>query len=302
MSAASPPPPPDPNRFNPFASTCGSSPSSSSRRPPLLRRSKTVANPESPLRWRREPLADVTNLVLGRRENWTGRLQYAAESDGATNNRLELRGYAAPEFRIVFMLARAAVPNTQRAMSDHPRKDEGEVTNPKHVFNDPRHRRLAGGLPRSATSHSQEEPTSPRSKERRKAHFPGRRQFGALANVLKPRRKEGQGPESHSRPKSRDLSWSDWPIDPDAARRFNEEHKVHDGHEGHEAYYNSDDEDGNREGERSGNPDRRTPLLPPLNRHAPQYARHSATPYRQIVQGEEQRVHGDEEEAQPKWT
>ncbi|BGO90191.1 hypothetical protein NBRC10512_002585 [Rhodotorula toruloides] len=75
MSAASPPPPPDPNRFNPFASTCGSSPSSSSRRPPLLRRSKTVANPESPLRWRREPLADVTNLVLGRRENWTGRLQ-----------------------------------------------------------------------------------------------------------------------------------------------------------------------------------------------------------------------------------
>ncbi|GAA5976490.1 hypothetical protein JCM10908_005518 [Rhodotorula pacifica] len=73
MASASPPPPPDPNRFR-TSPSCGSSSSSPPRN--ALRRSKTVANPESPLRWRREPLVDVTNLVLGRAgREWTGRLQ-----------------------------------------------------------------------------------------------------------------------------------------------------------------------------------------------------------------------------------
>ncbi|BGP14643.1 hypothetical protein JCM10213v2_002592 [Rhodosporidiobolus nylandii] len=72
MSAASPPPPPDPTRNNPFSSpSCGSSPSR-----PALRRAKTLANPESPTTWRREPLVDVTNQVLGREYGQAhGRLQ-----------------------------------------------------------------------------------------------------------------------------------------------------------------------------------------------------------------------------------
>ncbi|KWU44146.1 hypothetical protein RHOSPDRAFT_34373 [Rhodotorula sp. JG-1b] len=73
MASASPPPPPDPNRLR-TSPCCGSSSSSPPRN--ALRRSKTVANPESPLRWRREPLVDVTNLVLGRAgREMTGRLQ-----------------------------------------------------------------------------------------------------------------------------------------------------------------------------------------------------------------------------------
>ncbi|GAA5963900.1 hypothetical protein JCM8115_002751 [Rhodotorula mucilaginosa] len=73
MASASPPPPPDPNRLR-TSPCCGSSSSSPPRN--ALRRSKTVANPESPLRWRREPLVDVTNLVLGRAgRELTGRLQ-----------------------------------------------------------------------------------------------------------------------------------------------------------------------------------------------------------------------------------
>ncbi|GAA5821161.1 hypothetical protein JCM11251_004493 [Rhodosporidiobolus azoricus] len=70
MASASPPPPPDPNRpGNPFRTSC----SSSSPARPALRRSKTLANPESPTTWRREPLVDVTNAVLGREH--LGRLQ-----------------------------------------------------------------------------------------------------------------------------------------------------------------------------------------------------------------------------------
>ncbi|BGP30680.1 hypothetical protein JCM10296v2_002437 [Rhodotorula toruloides] len=186
-------------------------------------------------------------------------------------------------------------------MSNRPHKNGEEATDPKHVFNDPRHRRLAGGLPRSATSHSQEEPTSPRTKEKRKVHVPGQRHLGALASVFKPHRKAGQEPESHNRPKSRDKSWGDWPVDEDAARRIYEEHKVHEGHERHEPSYDSDDEDGNRQDEGSGDPDRRTRLLPPPVRREPSHARHSATPYRQIVQGEQQRVYGNEEDAHQTW-
>ncbi|GAA5884746.1 hypothetical protein JCM6882_005376 [Rhodosporidiobolus microsporus] len=71
MASASPPPPPDPNRpSDPFRSSCSSS---SSPARPALRRSKTLANPESPTTWRREPLVDVTNAVLGREH--LGRLQ-----------------------------------------------------------------------------------------------------------------------------------------------------------------------------------------------------------------------------------
>ncbi|GJN87486.1 hypothetical protein Rhopal_000435-T1 [Rhodotorula paludigena] len=74
MASSSPPPPPDPNRLNPFASGCAGSPASSpSKARPSLRRSKTLANPESPTRWRREPLLDVTNAVLG--AQYLGRLQ-----------------------------------------------------------------------------------------------------------------------------------------------------------------------------------------------------------------------------------
>ncbi|GAA5862547.1 hypothetical protein JCM3774_001054 [Rhodotorula dairenensis] len=81
MASASPPPPPDPNRFH-TSPCCGSSSSSPPRN--ALRRSKTVANPESPLRWRREPLVDVTNLVLGRAgREWTGRLQRLPSVDPA---------------------------------------------------------------------------------------------------------------------------------------------------------------------------------------------------------------------------
>ncbi|GAA6018430.1 hypothetical protein JCM8202_001376 [Rhodotorula sphaerocarpa] len=64
MASESPPPPPDPHRFRP-SPRCGSSSSSSSPPRPSLRRAKTLANPESPRRWRREPLVDVTNRVLG---------------------------------------------------------------------------------------------------------------------------------------------------------------------------------------------------------------------------------------------
>lgn len=64
MASESPPPPPDPHRFRP-SPCCGSSSSSSSPPRPSLRRAKTLANPESPRRWRREPLVDVTNRVLG---------------------------------------------------------------------------------------------------------------------------------------------------------------------------------------------------------------------------------------------
>ncbi|BGP38683.1 hypothetical protein JCM10449v2_002618 [Rhodotorula kratochvilovae] len=70
MASSSPPPPPDPNRLNPFHTGCGAA---TPHRAPALRRSKTLANPESPTRWRREPLTDVTNAVLGR--EGTGRLQ-----------------------------------------------------------------------------------------------------------------------------------------------------------------------------------------------------------------------------------
>lgn len=78
MASASPPPPPDPNRLR-TSPCCGSSSSSPPRN--ALRRSKTVANPESPLRWRREPLVDVTNLVLGRAgREMTGRLQVSSLS------------------------------------------------------------------------------------------------------------------------------------------------------------------------------------------------------------------------------
>ena len=78
MASASPPPPPDPNRLR-TSPCCGSSSSSPPRN--ALRRSKTVANPESPLRWRREPLVDVTNLVLGRAgRELTGRLQVSSLS------------------------------------------------------------------------------------------------------------------------------------------------------------------------------------------------------------------------------
>ncbi|GAA6002108.1 hypothetical protein JCM10207_003080 [Rhodosporidiobolus poonsookiae] len=63
MASASPPPPPDPTKPHGFPS-CGPSSSSPSR--PPLRRAKTLANPESPTRWRRDPLVDVTNHVLAR--------------------------------------------------------------------------------------------------------------------------------------------------------------------------------------------------------------------------------------------
>lgn len=84
--ATSPPPPPDPSR-NPFlSSSCGASSSSSSSKSPrpALRRSKTLANPESPASWRRDPLHDVTNQVLGREREF-GRLQvrlFFFERDG----------------------------------------------------------------------------------------------------------------------------------------------------------------------------------------------------------------------------
>ncbi|GAA5942539.1 hypothetical protein JCM3775_000252 [Rhodotorula graminis] len=71
MASSSPPPPPDPNRLNPFNSGCNASTPSR----PALRRSKTLANPESPTRWTREPLADVTNAVLGREGTASRRLQ-----------------------------------------------------------------------------------------------------------------------------------------------------------------------------------------------------------------------------------
>ncbi|GAA6050805.1 hypothetical protein JCM3770_001655 [Rhodotorula araucariae] len=78
MASSSPPPPPDPNRLNPFRSGCGAS--STPLRAPALRRSKTLANPESPTRWRREPLTDVTNAVVGR-DQGAGRLQRVPISD-----------------------------------------------------------------------------------------------------------------------------------------------------------------------------------------------------------------------------
>lgn len=60
MSSSSPPPPPPPNHnSNPFSNS--HSKASSSR--PNPRRSKTTSNPETS--WRREPLNDVTNYVLG---------------------------------------------------------------------------------------------------------------------------------------------------------------------------------------------------------------------------------------------
>ncbi|GAA5899952.1 hypothetical protein JCM8208_005550 [Rhodotorula glutinis] len=71
MASSSPPPPPDPNRNNPFNSGCNASTPSR----PALRRAKTLANPESPTRWTREPLADVTNAVLGRDGTASRRLQ-----------------------------------------------------------------------------------------------------------------------------------------------------------------------------------------------------------------------------------
>ncbi|GAA5855423.1 hypothetical protein JCM8547_007822 [Rhodosporidiobolus lusitaniae] len=73
MASSSPPPPPDPTRSDPFRTHCGASSSSPSR--PSLRRAKTLANPESPTRWRREVLADVTNAVLGVEYGGLGRLQ-----------------------------------------------------------------------------------------------------------------------------------------------------------------------------------------------------------------------------------
>ncbi|GAA6031703.1 hypothetical protein JCM8097_001943 [Rhodosporidiobolus ruineniae] len=81
MASSSPPPPPDPNRPHPFSPSCGTS-SLPSR--PVLRRSKTLANPESPTTWRREPLLDVTNLVLGRGGEHVGlgRLQRVPLDDG----------------------------------------------------------------------------------------------------------------------------------------------------------------------------------------------------------------------------
>lgn len=88
--ATAPPPPPDPSR-NPFlSSSCGassSSSSSSSKSPrPALRRSKTLANPESPASWRRDPLHDVTNQVLGREREF-GRLQVRLFFSSATETR-----------------------------------------------------------------------------------------------------------------------------------------------------------------------------------------------------------------------
>lgn len=62
MSASAPPPPPDPRHSHHLKSGCSSSPCR-----PAVRRAKTVANPES--QWRREPLTDVTNEVLGRGAN-----------------------------------------------------------------------------------------------------------------------------------------------------------------------------------------------------------------------------------------
>ncbi|GAA5967454.1 hypothetical protein JCM11641_000551 [Rhodosporidiobolus odoratus] len=72
MASSSPPPPPDPTRNNPF----NSPPSCGTPGRPALRRAKTLSNPESPTTWRREPLLDVTNAVLGS-EHWLshGRLQ-----------------------------------------------------------------------------------------------------------------------------------------------------------------------------------------------------------------------------------
>lgn len=76
MASSSPPPPPDPNRPNPFNTGCSGTPAR-----PALRRSKTLANPESPARWTREPLADVTNAVLARERRLPlGRLQVRASS------------------------------------------------------------------------------------------------------------------------------------------------------------------------------------------------------------------------------
>ncbi|GAA5898455.1 hypothetical protein JCM5296_000437 [Sporobolomyces johnsonii] len=67
MASSSPPPPPDPPHFTPLKSGCNSRPSLA------LRRAKTLASPESPTTWRREPLVDVTNEYVGRETG--GRLQ-----------------------------------------------------------------------------------------------------------------------------------------------------------------------------------------------------------------------------------
>ena len=116
MASASPPPPPDPNRLR-TSPCCGSSSSSPPRN--ALRRSKTVANPESPLRWRREPLVDVTNLVLGRAgRELTGRLQVSSPPPLCTS-RITTPQLASPLRRVAFfrMRARPDAPVHQRRRS-----------------------------------------------------------------------------------------------------------------------------------------------------------------------------------------
>lgn len=62
MSSSSPPPPPPNPHSSHFNSKCSGS---SSPTRPNPRRSKTTSNPETS--WRREPLNDVTNEILGGR-------------------------------------------------------------------------------------------------------------------------------------------------------------------------------------------------------------------------------------------
>ncbi|PRQ77976.1 hypothetical protein AAT19DRAFT_9044 [Rhodotorula toruloides] len=191
-------------------------------------------------------------------------------------------------------------------MSPNPSGGQESVTNPKHIFDNPRHHDLVARVRRSttsqrapsATSQSRaEEPPSPRSEKKGKGvHMPGRRHVGALASVFRPRRNTGKEPtKSSSRPNSRDKekpqSWSDWHIDDDAAQQFRQHYEQPD------PYYTSDSEEDNPDGER------RSKLLPPLNRGVPQLAKHSAGSYEQLIEEGRRGVYGheEEEEAHPKW-